>query len=477
MNDLIESGNVVEYIDQQKIICAAVLELKKSRLRLLTEINREVNLSSRRLSSISRSNLLLNDGRDNIISQLNVIVERREQLKAMIDVKELWDLLHEESDSIDLKTLAEYCFSGELNTDHYSAVQRAFFEQRLYFKLKNDLYVPNTEGQIQESIRREEEQKRLLHMIEHGSIWLKEVMADSDKADQVSQTEKKRYTDLIQSYYLFDKEIKHKKTCKTMLAKAGISEEHEIFNLLVKLGVWNIDENTDILKHKITHQFTKKALIETDQLTKSQGYNFKDRKNLTQIRSITIDGQSTKDFDDAISLEYDGENYILGIHIVDVGFFIKKNTSLDLEARERASTIYMPDDKISMLPNSISEDLCSLKENEIRPVISVIISFNKFFEITDHSIVPAVIRVSDRLSYSEANKLLAYDKQIDDLYKIGLALREKRIKNGAVQINLPEINVWLDENKAISILRVDRENPGRMMIAEMMILANSLMGD
>lgn len=100
---------------------------------------------------------------------------------------------------------------------------------------------------------------------------------------------------------------------------------------------------------------------------------------------------------------------------------------------------------------------------------------NRFFEIQEYDIVPSIIKVHKQMSYAEANLLNGKNDPITTLYKMATLLREKRLKAGAIQITLPEVNVWLEENKEIGYSKVDRENPSRMLVSEMMIFANSLM--
>lgn len=135
----------------------------------------------------------------------------------------------------------------------------------------------------------------------------------------------------------------------------------------------------------------------------------------------------------------------------------------------------MPDGKLPMFPHILSEDVCSLKKNEARPGISILIEMNQFFEIMNFKIIPSIIKVHEQLTYTEANLLNGKNEMITTLYKIAILLREKRLKKGAIQITLPEVNVWLDENNKIRYTKIDRENPSRMLVSEMMIFANYLM--
>ena len=150
-----EIGNIVEYIDNQKIICAVVQEVKNKRLRLLTETNREVNISINRLSHQSDTRLKLTMGRSNIVESLKATVNRRKKLMTSIDIKELWSVLYPEEEWIDLVTMTEFCFPNKSTPDHESAIVRAFFENRTYFKFNCDSFYPNSENRLRGLITRQ----------------------------------------------------------------------------------------------------------------------------------------------------------------------------------------------------------------------------------------------------------------------------------------------------------------------------------
>jgi len=480
-------GCIVEYIDQQRIICAVVLQVKQQRLRLLTENNREVNLSASRLAHIGKMTLDMAGTRDFIVKALKRLAITRENLAAAVNVKEMWELLHGEEEEIDAPTMTSFCFDPPLTCDNESAVVRAFFNDRLYFKFGKDGFTPYTEQQVENLQRQLRETEELERLIERGGTWLKEAL--EEKNDQKDQTVKINdidpgILDILKDYYLFDKESKNAQTARAILSKAGTDSTDQIFTALVKTGIWNKDENTDIIRLDIPTDFPDSVMeqaqkiiattidpeirpVETDPL----------RSDLTHLPIITIDGQSTHDYDDALSFEKKDDGYIIGIHIIDVGFFVKHNDPIDQEARTRGSSIYMPDDKIPMLPTDLSENMCSLKEGEIRPGITTFVHLNRFFEIIDYRIVASVIKVHKQMTYTEANMLNGEDESITTLYKAATVMREKRLKAGGVQITLPEVNIWIEENGEIGISKVDRENPSRMLVSEMMILANSLMAE
>ena len=468
-------GSIVEYIDQQKIISAVILSEKKGKLRLLNENSREVNFNEKRLSHVSQDILDTEQSRTSLVNHLKQVTQNRRKLSESIDIKDLWEILHDEPEEIDISAMTLFCFDPPLTADHEAAVIRAFFQDRLYFKFNKLIFLPYTQEQVELRQRQIREAKRREELILKGSAWLNRLQQHGPGED----TPDPRMVKILKDYYLFGNDADMSAVAKQMIKKAGLNIVDQLFGLFVKAGIWGVDENIDILAMQIPTEFSKEVMTTADRMRKTAPLVFDNpkRRDLTALPLITIDGQSTQDYDDAISLETTDNGYRLGIHIIDVGAFIKDGDPVDLAARHRASSIYMPDDKLPMIPASLSEDLCSLKEGQVRPGISTLVHMNRFFEVLDYEIVPSVIKVHQQMSYSEANLLNGKNDPITSLYKMATLLREKRLKAGAVQITLPEVNVWLDENRDIHYAKVDRENPSRMLVSEMMILANSLMAE
>lgn len=469
-----ESGNVVEYIDSKKIICAVVLEVKNQRLRLLTETNREVNISASRLSHKCEMRLDPSMGRNTLVSTLKEIAGRRRALISQINVKELWEVLNTEQEWIDLDTMTGFCFPESPSCDHESAVVRAFFTNRLYFRFNHDRFFPYTQDQVEQKILQERETARRNRIVKEGGEWLKNILNDNHPSPPENKTQ---IINILKSFYLFKKESKHYNLAKAMLVKAGINTDEEIFQALAKLGFFDKNENTDLYRYNISTSFPDNVMEKATKLAGLQ-QDFSDnsmRKDLTMLSLMTIDGQATLDFDDAISIEDHGDHYTLGIHIIDVGHFIKKGDSIDQEALVRGSSIYMPDQKIPMLPACLAENLCSLKAGELRPAISIMVNLSKFCEIIDYEIIPSLIRVEHQLTYYNVNIIARESKEIRILRNIAENFREDRMAAGAVQITLPDINIWVDENNEVTVNRINRESPGRMLVSEIMIMANWLM--
>lgn len=206
------------------------------------------------------------------------------------------------------------------------------------------------------------------------------------------------------------------------------------------------------------------------------------RRNLTDKMIFTIDGAHTKDIDDAISLEKDGSNYILGVHIADVSNYVKENTGLGNDAYERGTSNYLANTVIPMLPHQLSNGICSLNEGVIRLTMSCVMTINEKGKVIDYDIFKSYIKSSKKMTYEAVNDILmrdiipdGYEPFADTLKEMNVLahiLRKEKMGRGYIDFNLDEPEIIQDENgKAIDIVRVVRED-GEKMIEDFMIAAN-----
>ena len=466
-----EPGHVVEFIDSQKIFCAVVMDIKKLRLRLLTENNREVKMAVGRLTHRSDQLLAPSATRLKMVNELKEIAARRRELSQQINIRDLWEVLNTEQEWIDLATMTALCFPDETTADHQSAVIRAFFTDRLYFKFNIDRYFPHSIEQVEQIQHQQEAAARQELLITRGATWMQKVLAGQNST---VPEESDDICEKLASYYLFEKESPHRDPARAILKKAGTGSPSAIFTFLNKIGRWQPDENLDLLRYGITSDFSIETETFTDTLCRNATLIQNGRRDLRDLIMMTVDGPSTVDFDDAVSIAKEGEDYVIGIHITDVGYFVAKDDLIDQVAQERCSSIYMPDGKISMLPSRLSDDACSLIAGQDRPAISTLIRLNTKAEIIAYEIVPSLIRVSKQLTFQDMDAMTADDPGAKALYALARQYRQRRIENGALLIDLPEINVWTTPEGQPMISTVNRESPGRMLVSELMIMANAL---
>ena len=471
-----ETGLVVEFIDQEKVTCAVVQEVKHQRLRLLTETNREVSISTNRLCHKSTRTLDPFLGRTRLVEILRHIAEKRRELSRQIKVREIWEILNTEQEWIDISTMAHFCFSNDITSDHESAVIRAFFQNRMYFKFDHDRFFPISQEQVQRLVEAQQEAERRNRLIERGAVWLKHALHAANGSLRIDDDPIRFIVDTLKSYYLFDNESPNAQLAKDILQRAEVKDPDKLFDIFVKTGDFSPDENLDLLRYGTPIHFGPECEAHANTLRgKCTDPDFSGRLDLTHLSILTIDGQSTLDYDDALSIETLDDGYRVGVHIVDVGHILQKEDPLDKEARHRASSIYLPDLKIPMLPSCLSEGVCSLKAEHERPAISILMEVDRMAKVRSYRIEPSVIRVKRQLSYFDVNQIIDSDADIAVLYEVARQYRERRLEAGAIHISLPDISVWIGDNGEISVNRINRESPGRMLVAELMILANWVM--
>ena len=211
------------------------------------------------------------------------------------------------------------------------------------------------------------------------------------------------------------------------------------------------------------------------------------RRDFTDTLIVTIDGEDARDFDDAVSLTKDGEKYILGVHIADVSNYVSAGSALDREAFGRGTSVYFPEKVIPMLPEILSNGVCSLKEGELRYALSCVMKVNGNGVVEEYEITPSVIKSAARLTYSAVQAILDGDKKarkkhaalvptIELFGTLADILHAKREKNGSIDIENAESVITVDKDGAINVSRLADER-ARSIIEEFMILTNSIVAE
>ncbi|MCB0334593.1 MAG: RNB domain-containing ribonuclease, partial [Bdellovibrionales bacterium] len=193
---------------------------------------------------------------------------------------------------------------------------------------------------------------------------------------------------------------------------------------------------------------------------------------------ITIDDVTTRDMDDALSIEHTEGGYRLGIHITDVASCVEVDSPLDREAKSRATSLYFPEGTYHMFPESLSEEKLSLREGEPRRTLSILFEVDKLFEIQSQTIVPSWIEVKRRLSYEEVDHALELEHGDEFLlYQIAMSCEAHRLAHGGMNIPKRDVSIALSNRGQLSetdftLSELDERGPARSLIGEMMILAN-----
>jgi exoribonuclease-2 len=463
-------GKVIEFIDQGRFICTLCLQDKGTRLHLLTPLNREVNISPKRALLFSKASLNTDMPREELLNSLKEIEAKRKKFQEDVHVKELWELVRDGQEHFDYVDLAQLCFGEEITDDHISALVRALFDDRLYFKLKDGRFLPHSEEMVNQIIKQRKEEARRETRLKEGGAWLRNHV---QKKPIPPPSCKDEIVDLLIELALYGKEASNFRHGKDLLLRAGITDLQKVRGLLVDLGVWEKDENLDLHRLDISTSFSKDVLNESEKLLKA-GIEEGEREDLRNLNTFTIDGPDTRDFDDALSIEITPDSILLGVHIADVAGAIPPGSLLDKDASQRGSSIYLPRNNFPMIPSNLSQDTLSLKKDCDRPAISLICCFHKGGDLLDYRFALSVVRVRRQLTYDEVNDLYKKEASLKQAYELSQELRKKRIDQGALILSLPDVLFTIHPDSSISLEMSDQETPSRMMVAEFMILYNWL---
>lgn len=260
----------------------------------------------------------------------------------------------------------------------------------------------------------------------------------------------------------------------------------KIVEILGESGDFYTEELAIIRGYGLIEEFSAEVERQAEEVAR-QPITLDRRRDLRALTTITIDGEDTRDIDDAISLERDGQNYILGVHIADVSHYVKLNSKLDREAYARGTSVYFPDRVLPMLPKALSNGACSLNEGEDRYAMSCFMTFDSNGKKTDYKICESVIRSDHRMTYTEVTAILDGDRQLNkkysdvapmlrDMHNLCLKLESRRKAAGSIDLDVKEAHIYINEDGEIVIPDYERSVSHRM-IEQFMVSANESVAD
>ncbi len=283
----------------------------------------------------------------------------------------------------------------------------------------------------------------------------------------------------------------HKVVCKIInYGKSGKSPEGEIIEILGHVN----DPATDILSvvraYDIPMEYPEKVMDSLndipDEVSPEQ---LEGRTDFRDWDTVTIDGEDAKDLDDAITISYKDGVYTLGVHIADVTNYVTEKSPLDKEALKRGTSCYLVDSVIPMIPHKLSNGICSLNAGVDRLTLSCVMDIDKKGKMINHYICEGVIRVNERMTYTNVAKILdrsddevlkRYEPLIpmfDTMKELADIIRANRVKRGSIDFDVPETKIIVDENhKPVEIKPYDR-NPATKIIEDFMLMANETVAE
>lgn len=346
---------------------------------------------------------------------------------------------------------------------------RAFHGDQVRVEItKGDLRAGRLQGRITQVIERK--QKQFVGIVEVNKDF-SFFIPSSDKA--------------IPDFFIPNHALKNAKDGQKVIARIVSWEEKdkrpkgEIIEVITEEMEGDLAMKEILIQQGFSIVFHDDVLEESEripeQITEDE---IKSRRDIREILTFTIDPDDAKDFDDALSFQRIDKDYIeIGVHIADVSHYIEEDSALDTSAYERATSVYLPDRVVPMLPERLSNGLCSLRPHEEKLTYSCVFKMNKEGEIKETWIGRTVIKSNHRFSYEDVQKIIdnqtgLYDKEVLVLHQLAQTMRKVRMKEGAINFSSQEVRFKLDElGKPIGIV-IKESTASHQLIEEFMLLAN-----
>ena len=264
----------------------------------------------------------------------------------------------------------------------------------------------------------------------------------------------------------------------------GLPAAGRVVEILGRPGDMGVDIEIIIRKHQIPHVFPPEVLEEAAEVAHEPDESvLQGRRDFRDLPIVTIDGETARDFDDAVYAERRGSRWHLQVHIADVAHYVHRGGALDREARLRGTSVYFPDRAVPMLPEALSNEVCSLKPHVDRVVMSCLMELSEDGEILSAEMMPGVIRSAARMTYTNVFKVLEGDSQASAEYAnlaphffamrdLALALNARRKKLGSIDFDLPEPVIEFDPDGRMTDIARSERNIAHRLIEEFMLAAN-----
>lgn len=402
----------------------------------------------------------------------------RKEVEPFIDPESLevaWEFLVEEGLGVAPPEMAMLLFSEKSPAQCYAAYY-LLSEDKLYFKQKGSIYEPRSTNQVAElkhqlevARERETQQKEFWGRVQQALGGFQVEWQHSDR----------NRLEAIERFALQGEEATGRAAAIETLAALKRPENPQgAFDLLVDLGVWSPHENLFLRRSSIPVNFSTKVLEVAHQRTEVAPPDpDSQRLDLTHLKVYTIDDESTKEIDDGLSWEsLPDRKQRLWVHIADPTRWLTPGDELDLDARRRSTTLYLPTGMIPMFPAELATGPMSLVQGKICNALSFGIILDDEGAVAEYSIHASIIKPTYRLTYEDVDEMLQLgvpaELEIDAIARLAQRRQMWRRSQGAINIHLPEASIKVDADEIH--IEVLEDSPSRQLVAEMMILAGEV---
>lgn len=458
-------GTLIEFLDEGRLKPGLVVREQANHVTVAEAGGRE--------RSIARDLIMLRHTdqkvtRDNLVAVVDTLRAEHAQLTAELDLNLLWEVVREQGRSFTAEELAELFF-GRRSASATSAMLEALFNDRLFFVRRHLEFVARDTEQVErlriqyDKVRLRSEASRNTRNLIRGVLEDGLVPLADEAAPLVAEL--RRYLD---NPFTRNRDL----TAMIEAAVTDITPAEAAFEILERLGAAPSGPRFVIIGGVRTG-FSEAALAEANQVVAPT------REAGDDTAAVTIDDDDTIEVDDALSCDTLADGGLrIRVHIALVADFVAQHGPIDKEAAMRATTVYLPEATIRMLPDRISSDAASLIAGQERHVLTTDVRLSAAGEITSYSIYPSRIKIAARLSYDACDQMLLSESDTTQavalrrMHEAALKLRERRRSAGALLIHRREPKIKVDSNGEIELTLIDNLSPSRQLVAELMVLSN-----
>lgn len=396
-----------------------------------------------------------------------------------LDLEEVWDVVCDDGEPLTLSDIGELYLGAEPSAQQTVAILLYVLDDDLLFVRDGSHFVPRDREAVSTLIERRQRQQQRTRDAEDLTAAFRAGTLPRSLTEYQSEI-----LGQVRAYVLHGDDYARANFIKRFLEDAGVRGrdlQRTTFEKLVALGGMDVDEHLDLGRNDIPTEFADHVLTEAEGTDQAKLLADDDRTDLTGLPTITIDDSETRDRDDALSIETSGSGtYRVGIHITDAGALIDAGSALDVEADRRMSSLYLPEQTISMLPPAVSAGSGSLNPEEAKAAVSVLVDITEDGGVGNWKVVKSAIRSDHALSYEEADSAIQdpshpLHSELFTLHRLARSLRAAREAGGALSLDRDELSVKVDATGVISVKVVPRVAPARSLVEEYMILCNSLL--
>ncbi|NEP05648.1 MAG: VacB/RNase II family 3'-5' exoribonuclease [Okeania sp. SIO2G4] len=386
-----------------------------------------------------------------------------------------WELLVEEAETVNPEEMALLLFSEQTPAQCYAAYI-LLSDDKLYFKQKGDRYEPRPIAQVGEIKHQQEVQKQKQQELGNFLLRVRNRLAGEEVEWQPSDYNR---LDVIEKLATYGEEASNRTQAMDTLAVLELPETPEAaFKLLMDLGIWSEHENLFLRRSQIPKHFSTKVLeVAQSCLQSPQPDPDTNRLDLTHLKVYTIDDESTKEIDDGLSIEFLEDNQQkIWVHIADPTRLLTPGDELDLDARRRTTTLYLPTGIIPMFPSELATGPMSLIQGQICSALSFGVILDESGGVVDYSIHASLIKPTYRLTYDDVDEMLQLQIKLEpEIHVLNQWAKQRfqwRQSQGSISIYMPE-SVIKVEGEEVKVEVLD-DSPSRQLVAEMMIMAGEV---